>query len=480
MSAEGVQGALALGDELRAAGSTAALEAYAKVEPRAIASDATRLEWVMEHARESLDEAFTPLFEYVVAELDGVPRRQALQLLGSGCWYRGEMARAERYWLQGAAEGRELADGHWVTCVLNVALLFMARGRTFESLVFSGRAKRAARKLGDENLFALSSARRGMGLVRVGELERAQVELDIAKKAMPSLEPGQRRQLLRSISTLWRARLQRARGDIEGALELLREHISATESLPRVRRESVMFEAVCDRIQLELEVMPERRAKLLEEIEAVPRTLGLRPEWLDSWRLRLLEVRLRHAILEGRDAAIGIELGREVLDLLPGELSHDYLIGRASELGRIFSEELDSEEDARRAYGLAASVSLRRIVELNRVTAELPELSDATPEDWEVLDSLRHSMRQRHAALFDAIREQWSAGHPSVELLRDGTSDVKACAWCHRILSSDGRWLPVAQFLPSELDLPSARAEEQLEFEVTHGICPSCSERLLS
>ncbi len=459
--------ALQRADQLREHDPRAALEVYSSAQPAAVICDVPRLAWVFDQVSVSLDQRFEALLVHAVEHATGDLRRRALQLLASECWYRGRVDEAERYWLEGATAGRAQADELWISCILNVALLYMSRGQTFESLVISGRAKRAARELGATYNFGSSCVRRGMTLVRVGELDRAQAELDEAWEAAALLDDGRRRALLLSTVALWRSKLASSRGNLVGALYEINIHIDFVESLPVARQEVVLLNALCDRIELEFELQPERRDELLAEVETLPSRMALREVWEPTWRLRMLGVRLGHALHERGDSVAALEHGRELLELLPQVLESDYLTKHASHLGQVFREQLDSPEDSRRAYHLAASTALRRILELNSITRELPELAEATQEDWEILDAYGRTLVAGHEQLMEAIRELWSAAHPSVGLLEErGT--IKSCAWCRRIRSCEGHWLPVAQFLPTES-----------EFEISHGICPSCSERVM-
>lgn len=125
----------------------------------------------------------------------------------------------------------------------------------------------------------------------------------------------------------------------------------------------------------------------------------------------------------------------------------------------------------RRAYDLAASLCVERLLEVERFTRELPELASPCDEDLALLNAHRRRLQERHRSLPAAVsrRLTWALreGHPISQHLPCEDGHVPVCAWCLRLRIRGGRWLTVQQFFP----LAPARG-----LRVTHCICERCAE----
>jgi hypothetical protein len=88
-------------------------------------------------------------------------------------------------------------------------------------------------------------------------------------------------------------------------------------------------------------------------------------------------------------------------------------------------------------------------------------------EVYVLLTGYRQRFRQRHEQVLRevATARPW----PPVDLaIVDAASGVAvACAWCTRVRTADGRWMPIRQFLPDDTE----------HFTLSHGICAACWEQ---
>lgn len=458
--------ALDQADRDRGVDLQSAMAAYASASPVELAADEARVLWIFESLRGSLDERFLPLAQHVAKSLSGTPRRWALKFLATSAWYAGDHDSAEINWRCSMEEGREVRDELWVGVTENLAMIFSHRGRTFESLVLNGMALRASQASGFASTTAFGAARRGSLLTSLGEYQRAAFAFRDAALASSRIEEEARRLGVESSIASGRASLFRAMGDFDSALLELEKLLDYCRTLPPAQRASLMA-AESHRIELLYELHPRRRGQLVAEMEQLPELYPTSERWDASWRNELLHLRLRYVLEELRDRELALELARELLAFVQSHADDERLMERASELGNLFTDQLDSPEDSHAAYVIAATAALRRLLAVNRSAHELPELAEATPEDWEILSTYRSRLLSQHAEMFEAIRRLWKAGNPAYDLVLDEEGTLKACGWCRRILSLEGDWLPIAPFLPPARD-----------FEVSYGMCPSCREGL--
>ena len=191
--------------------------------------------------------------------------------------------------------------------------------------------------------------------------------------------------------------------------------------------------------------------------------------------LAMLEAR---ALVEAGEApAAAVVLGR-VLDVLDEEADPDPL-GTGQRIrwsvlaGRLLQDRCGMPEGARRAFDLASSWVLRRIVEVGRSVAQVPELSGLAPEDLRALTDYRNRFVREQGEILDRVATLFGDEAPPVGLVHgdstdDGEGFFLACAWCRRVRSAGGVWLPIGEFLPDDREL-----------RISHGICRDCHHRWL-
>ena len=141
----------------------------------------------------------------------------------------------------------------------------------------------------------------------------------------------------------------------------------------------------------------------------------------------------------------------------------------ASELATLFVELRSEDSWVQRAEEVAATAAIQRLVEIDRMMLELETAGELPPEGSSTFGRVRHTWLDEQHALLDRVakRLQTTAAEFGLEALRpllDATVTVSACAWCRRIKTDAGRWLPIAAFLP-----------QRAFGRVTHGMCDDCA-----
>lgn len=154
-------------------------------------------------------------------------------------------------------------------------------------------------------------------------------------------------------------------------------------------------------------------------------------------------------------------------EVAPDDMRLSMALERAREIGKLFRENLGDDEAASEAYELAARLALRRMAQLDRAIRALPELEIREPEDVRLLQRLRTHLGGQHRELLLHLVEALNAAGASTRqrLLHssDGFEFVLVCAWCQRVRSASGPWLPIGHFVPVESHM-----------HISHGICDGC------
>lgn len=127
----------------------------------------------------------------------------------------------------------------------------------------------------------------------------------------------------------------------------------------------------------------------------------------------------------------------------------------------------------RRAWAVAAAAVLRRIAEIDVFVREEADPAGPAPADVAVLTGARTRLLAEHgdllARLTPWLGAQLSALPPTIRGAPDDL--VVVCAWCGRLRTPDGHWLPVQHLVPIPVDLGS---------KVTHAICAGCHAAMLA
>ncbi|MEM7163828.1 MAG: hypothetical protein AAF581_00095 [Planctomycetota bacterium] len=458
--------ALSVLDRDRDRDPKAALRAYADhADSVSVVHDADRLRWITEQIDDVPAVELRPLLELAIEQGAGVGQRRALHLMGLAHWYGGDAEEAQRLWQRGVELGRSVEDRLWLGCLENLALAFSSRGRFFEGLVLLGMALRATAKIREPYSTAFARVRRANALLQLDEVDAAVTELQRAEMLLPEISDTRNRQVVETSALAVWARIHEYNEDWTAAHEVLLEQIERLDDLPPEKR-AVLIGAHSNRIRFEVQLFPERVDALVVELEALDDRLEVDEAWRPVHNTMVCELKLRRARIHG-DPEEAARIGRQLIDLYRQRLRDDELIQRARSLGRKLSE-MGCIDEARTAYDMAATAALRRIIQLEGADRELPELADPTADDLAVLNAHRHELVARRSRLYEAIVALWKPGSPAFDLVIGDGDFLSVCAWCQRIRTAEGAWIPVAQFFPAASDI-----------HATHGICVDCRDKEL-
>lgn len=450
-------------DALRTTDRLRALALYAEQQQAISALDEERIVWICEQVSPTPPPELAPLLERVPEDAPEDLRRAALHGRATIAWYLGRAEEAERLWVGGLRFPHAVRDRFWIRSCLNVAMVLHQRHSLFEALVLAGMGLRAARALGRPYLSAYAALRRTGLLLEMGELECPLDDIARAAEDLTQIRAeGERRVIeleLRDVT----AELQDLGGDREAALLEREQQIAWLEAYPSVEA-GILADAHMTCLQLRFELRPERSAEVLAEFASLPERFELGSSWTERWSRNLAELRIRHAAASGQEAQ-ALQHARRLLELLREGVQSARKVPRALRLGRFLARELGEAELAREAFELAARASLMRVLEADRSAREIPELAEASAQDWYILRGYRMRLQDEQRDLLDAVAADLKAGAPAFDLIvRDEL--ICICAWCYRVRTSENAWLPIAHFIPSSAS-----------FGVTHGICEACRER---
>lgn len=457
--------AIAEADRQRNQNPKAALRTYAGANPASIVEDADRLLWITQQFSEVPPPELQPLLNLATTDADGLAQRRALHLMALANWFGGDLAEAESLWRRGFELGRESEDDIWFACLQNLTLVFTVGGRFFEGLVLLGQACRVARRIGDPYGIAYAHVRRAAALHQLDDLAGAAHELRLVDRIYPQIEDPIKGHKIAASSLAVKCYIFKHRKQWREAHAAVLEQISHLEVLPASTKASLIG-CHSARLGIECELAPERATELIAELDGLGARLGLGEAWEPMLRTNSEQLKLRRALING-DRAEALRAGRALLDLYRTRSRDDELIQRTRSLGRSFTE-IGAIDEARVAYDLAATTALRRIVQIDQVTRDIPELSDATSEDWAILNAHRHKLVARRSRLYDAIVALWKPGNAAFDLVVGDADFLRVCAWCKRVRTASGAWIPVTQFFP-----------EAADFQATHGICDHCRDQAL-
>ncbi len=225
----------------------------------------------------------------------------------------------------------------------------------------------------------------------------------------------------RSLSAAMRADLLAASGDREGAFEVLRE-AEAGPDLSLMDRVYVAYQSFHHLKEAgRLDEARQRAADLLEPMEALVHETGA--------------------------GDLSITLTADLAGVLAGDPAY--------------------AEAARRALDLAGTGVLRCIAELDAAARRMPELCALPAHDVAWIAELRVAYQREQQALIQRVTELTDDPRGAPLLFHEtGPREdgyIRICAWCSRVAVTNGRWLPIAHFLPGGYGAP-----------VSHGICRDC------
>jgi tetratricopeptide (TPR) repeat protein len=462
-------GRLAEADALRegeAADRRRALDAYrdlrAHLDP-ARPEDAIRIRWVFENGAER-DAAVAELAAAAEGSPDPELRETATLVRGQAAADAGRPEEAEELFRGLLREGRGSGRRIERLACLSLGKLYAHQRRGFEALVISRMAAGLARKAGHLWDLCVARARTCMALQVIDDGERLASAVEELDRALDEV-PADRARPLRFLVHGLRTEAALEVGDLDGA----RRGLEALRSLGDPALGGTGDPRLPLYLEAEIELRsgrPPEALELVRRCRAIPARLAT-----SDLPLAMLEARAR---AESGDAAGAAGVIRGVLDLLDVEAEPDPLgtgqrIRWSVEGGRLLQDRCGDPEGARRAFDLASGWVLRRIVEVGRVIAQVPELAGIAPEDLRALTDYRNRFVRDQAEIMDRVAALFGDEEPPAELVHGDTPEegfFLACAWCRRVRSAAGTWLPVGEFLPDDRQL-----------RISHGICRDCNDR---
>lgn len=457
-------GTLAEADRIRGDERAKALAIYAECQDDIAAADAERILWICEQVAPTPPPALDRLFARAMETGTPLVRRAALHARATVAWFEGRAADAERLWGAGLSDATAEGDRFWIRSCLNLATVMMARECEFEALVLTGMGLRAAQAADLPYLAAFASIRRATLLIRMGDLARAEEQLLECAGHLGRVQRDAERRVVEYEYLTAQSTLRESEGRVAEALALRDRQLEVLQSYGHVE-DAILYAVELEQRRLQFELTPDQRPELSAAVEELPNRYTLGPAHRTDWQRVRSALATRHALAQG-DLNTAREHARASLVLLTNDVPDSERVIPAADLGQLFAGELDAPEDARRAFDLAATACLRRIVEAHKASHQIPALADATREEWAVLSAYRERLARSQAELLQAVAAVLKPGAPAFDLLVESDA-IRVCAWCQRVRTTDGEWLPMAHYIPSTRELM-----------VSHGICQDCLERV--
>ncbi|MEL6348944.1 MAG: hypothetical protein AAFV53_37920, partial [Myxococcota bacterium] len=445
------------GDSLRETDGVQALEAYATCSTDALCSDMQRLTWIVENA---VPNGHRSMLERLATHAPARGGRMALNMLGRSHWYAGETEQAEAYWSLAARSGRAARDTQWVTSILNVALVQAKRGRLFPPLMLYHQGREVARTLKDPYHVAFSTVRRGHLLIQLRCLDAAANEFHDATPLIEAVTHREHHLALLEAANTGRGHLLRDLGDLEGAYDTY-ERSRQIMMMQGGRFQAVTAGIEAHKYSVAFDLFPDKRIEILREVETLTARYNVRQVWRRGIHYKRLYLWLRYLDEEGGAPHDARALLKELIALDQDLSVHQQETLRIAQIG----ERLGEPELAGQLYEQHASRLLKQIVDAQDTAQQFPEMQHENLKDWALLDTVPREAALQHEQILPSLRRLWRPGNPAYEsVVRNGL--VLVCAWCTRVCTAGGGWLPIAKLIPQA-------ANET----ISHGLCEDCAAR---
>lgn len=422
--------------------------------------DRDRIEWTLDQLR-GPDPALETLARRVLdGEPSGTLEMRAALVVGLAALNSGYDPGAEAQFRRVLAASCGTGSRHELSAALNLALMSLIAGREFEALMLSRHATRLAELVDDDRAMVFALCHRAGSLYQLEDWSRFDQVMREAWTAMERFPEGEAPNLVGSLHS-YGAVAALCRGDAEAAQ---REFDALVKVAPN--DDPVWLASFQAEVLLLRGLARSARDRLHEvQIDRPPRTRN-------GVRACLAEVRVliaEHRNDEARDAATVL------VDVLSsdaaGWLGPADRLRAAREAGRILEEDLGELELARRSYDAAGLAALDRIREIERFTRQFPNQGETRAENREILAEYRLRFEVQHREVLSAVARIFERMHERGEdpfPFLATTGDLgRTCAWCASVLTEDGTWVPILQFISPNVTL-----------RLTHGICPDCRSNL--
>ena len=343
----------------------------------------------------------------------------------------------------------------------NLGVLYALGERRFEAILLFRRGLAVAQALGHPHLQALHLSNLASEFVGLDLWSHVRDALDALHRLAADQPPEEREALLELVlwPRAWTALRAGALAEARALAQAYRAFVADREDpLARVTALALEVTLLCR------EGRAEEGLAIVDGLEGdLP---ALDETYVRSLRLECLDAVGRHE--EARAEARSLLVALESSGAHPG--SGDLDIEIAMDLARCLARDPADAPLARRAYDVAAAATLSRIARLDALTREVPELALLADDDRAWIRDLEAHYRAEQGALLEHVAALLKSGRDAdAAFLYTGGHDrslVRLCAWCKRVSTRDGHWLPLAHYIPSDP-----------EFLVTHGICAECRSK---
>ena len=343
----------------------------------------------------------------------------------------------------------------------NLGVLYALQERRFEAILLFRRGLAVAREVGHTRLQALHLSNLASEFAGLDLWSHVQDALDEIDRLAAIEGPTERAALLQLVlwPRAWMAIHAEDFGEARSIAEAYQVFLADREDpMARVTALALEVTLLCK------EGRAEEALALVDGWEGdLP---ALDDTYVHSLRLECLEElgRYAEAANEARCLLAGFESG--VARPGRGDLDIEIAMDAARCLGR----DPAHAALARRAFDFAAAVTLSRIAELDALTRAVPELSSLSEDDKAWIRQLEAHYREEQGTLLEHVAALLRTGRDAdAAFLYTGGHDqslVRLCAWCKRVSTRRGHWLPLAHYIPADP-----------EILVTHGICSECREQ---
>ncbi len=215
----------------------------------------------------------------------------------------------------------------------------------------------------------------------------------------------------------------------------------------------------------------QRAGRYREALDQIEGVRGLLAEDRTSFYVRLIELRclaglgqVAQAVTLAPGLLQRLEDGRELLGARGW-------IDQSVTMAEALAGPCGALALAKHAYDIAGTAMLSRILELDRSLAQIPQLGYADAADVARLAESRWGFAEQHEHMIQAVRRVLRrAAREDADVLTpvlDPVNPIRVCAWCRGVALGTGRWLPIAQYLPTAQ--PG---------RLTHGMCPACFDAI--
>ena len=376
----------------------------------------------------------------------------------------GRAEAAEEIFLDVLSRSRDSASRAEVQACSSLVTLYSREQRDFETLPFARRLIALATELDDHGLLCRGLAAVAGAFEDLDDLDRCERIIDSLQSTLSlfgalGLDTLKYRRIVHS----YRTSIALTRGQTDPAvseLEALRESFAESEPTPAEQRWIAVLDA---RVYLALGLPKSARDAVTRgrAIDAPAAIGGLALDYFDV----CCTIELEGPVTARISAKQMLARLRQAGPQIHGTTQRMRFF---TLLGHKMRERCDAAEIARDCYDVAATAAIGRMFQLHRSVGRVPELEYLNDDDRRALTEYRQRFKSDQLALLRSVaqllevvaRTQRSLPE-ELSLFSEGV--FLLCAWCERVCTGGGEWIPIGHFVPQN---PSVVAR--------HAICPDC------